>query len=62
MIKQDMKFTRLTRGGVKNAKMEFLIVYLGYNLIKYHRYRLKIEKKRQKELLNFKVMYIKNEI
>ncbi len=62
VIKQDMKFTRLTRGGVKNAKMEFLIVYLGYNLIKYHRYRLKIEKKRQKELLNFKVMYIKNEI
>ena len=44
------------------GKMEFLIVYLGYNLIKYHRYRLKIEKKRQKELLNFKVMYIKNEI
>lgn len=42
VIKQDMKFTRR---GLRNAKMEFLIICLGYNLKKYHKYRLKEEKK-----------------
>ena len=41
VIKQNMKFTRFTRRGLDNAKMEFLIVCLGYNFIKYHNYRIK---------------------
>lgn len=45
VIKQDMKFTRFTRKGLENTKMEFLIVCLGYNLKKYHKYRLREEKK-----------------
>lgn len=45
VIKQDMKFTRFTRRGLKNAKMEFLIVCIGYNLKKYHKYRLRQENK-----------------
>lgn len=50
VIKQDMKFTRR---GLRNAKMKFLIVCIGYNLKKYHTYRLKKEKGiKQKELLN----------
>lgn len=40
VIKQNMKFTRFTRRGLENAKMEFLLVCLGYNLKKYHHYRL----------------------
>ena len=53
VIKQDMKFTRFTRKGLKNVKMEFLIVCLGYNLRKYHKYRLRNEKEIQlKALLN----------
>ena len=51
VIKQDMKFTRFTRRGLKNAKMEFLIVCLGYNLRKYHKYRLRSEKEKRKKLL-----------
>lgn len=46
VIKQDMKFTRFTRRGLKNTKMEFLLICLGYNLRKYHHYRLR---KKQKE-------------
>jgi transposase len=53
VIKQDMKFVRFTRRGLENAKMEFLIVCLGYNFKKYHNYRLRKEKEsRQRELLN----------
>lgn len=53
VIKQDMKFTRLARRGLRNTKMEFLIVCIGYNLKKYHKYRLKEERHiKQKELLN----------
>lgn len=53
VIKQDMKFTRFTRRGLSNAKMEFLIVCLGYNLKKYHKYRLRNERKtQQKEVIN----------
>ena len=51
VIKQDMKFTRFTRKGLENAKMEFLIVCLGYNLIKYHRYRLNQDKENGKKAL-----------
>ncbi|WP_172473115.1 transposase, partial [Thomasclavelia cocleata] len=45
VIKEDMKFTRFTRRGIENVKMEFLLVCIGYNLKKYHKYRLKKEKK-----------------
>ncbi|MCR1961194.1 transposase [[Clostridium] cocleatum] len=44
-MKEDMKFTRFTRRGIENVKMEFLLVCIGYNLKKYHKYRLKKEKK-----------------
>ncbi len=44
VIKQNRKFTRFTRRGLENTKMEFLIVCIGYNLKKYHRYRLKENK------------------
>lgn len=39
-IKQNAKFTRFTRRGLKNVKMEFLLVCLGYNLRKFHQFRL----------------------
>ena len=53
VIKQDMQFTRFTRRGLTNAKMEFLIVCLGYNLKKYHKYRLRQEKEnKQKSFVN----------
>ena len=45
VIKQDMKFTRFTRRGIKNTRMEFLLVGIGYNLRKYHNYRIKNKKK-----------------
>lgn len=38
-IKQNSKFTRFTRKGLKNVKMEFLLVCIGYNLRKFHQYR-----------------------
>ena len=45
--------TDYTRRGLKNTKMEFLVVYLGYNLSNFHKYSLKIEKSTQsKGLLN----------
>lgn len=44
VIKENMKFTRFTRRGLKNAKMEFLLVCIGYNFRKYHQYRLKTRK------------------
>ena len=53
VIKQNMKFVRFTRKGLKNAEMEFLIVCLGYNFKKYHNYRIRKEKEnRQKALIN----------
>ena len=39
VIKQDFKFTRFSRKGMKNVKMELLLVCLGYNLKKYHLFR-----------------------
>lgn len=47
VIKQDMGFTRFTRRGMENVKMEFLLVCIGYNLKKYHKYRLRKEKERK---------------
>lgn len=41
VIKQDFQFTRFTRRGMKMVKMEFLLVCLGYNLKKYHLFRLR---------------------
>lgn len=41
VIKQDMGFTRFHRKGLKNVKMEFLFVCMGYNLRKYHCWRLR---------------------
>ena len=45
VIKQDMRFTRFTRRGLKNTRMEFLLVCIGYNLRKYHNFRIKNKKK-----------------
>lgn len=45
VIKEDMGFTRFRRRGMKGVTMEFLLVCLGYNLKKYHMYRLRQEKK-----------------
>lgn len=47
VIKQDMGFTRFTRRGMENVKMEFLLVCIGYNFRKYHKYRLRNEKERK---------------
>ena len=41
VIKQDVGFTRFHRKGMKNVKMEFLLVCLGYNLKKFHLYRIR---------------------
>ena len=47
VIKEDMCFTRFSRRGMKNAKMEFLLVCLAYNFRKYHHYRLRSEGKKE---------------
>ncbi|WP_143050750.1 transposase, partial [Thomasclavelia cocleata] len=40
-------FTRFTRRGIEKVKMEYLLVCTGYNLKKYHKYRLRETKKQQ---------------
>ncbi|MCF0259545.1 MAG: transposase [Erysipelotrichaceae bacterium] len=40
VIKQDFKFTRFSRRGIRGVKMEFLLVCLGHNLKKYYIYWL----------------------
>lgn len=40
VLKQNMNFTRFTRKGKENVKMELLLICLGYNLRKYHQYRM----------------------
>ena len=40
-IKEDMGFDRFHRRELKTVKMEFLMVCLGYNLRKYHSWRLR---------------------
>lgn len=41
IIKQDFKFTRFSKRGMKNVKTEFLLVCLGYNFRKYHINKMK---------------------
>lgn len=38
-IKQNALFTRFTRKGMKNVEMEFLLVCLGLNFRRYHKFR-----------------------
>lgn len=40
VIKQDRLYTRIKRRGIKNVEMEIFKVYIGYNLMKFHRYHL----------------------
>ena len=40
VIKQDRLYTRIKRRGLENVEMEIFKVYIGYNLMKYHRHRL----------------------
>ena len=52
-LKENDKFTRFTRRGLKNVKMEFLLVCIGYNLRKYHQYRMeKLQRPSKKWELN----------
>jgi hypothetical protein len=52
VIKQNMRFTRFHRRGMKNVKMEFLLVCLGYDLMKYHCWRMKRHQLDSPYLLN----------
>ena len=52
VIKQNMKFTRFMRRGMKNVKMEFLLVCLGYNFRKYHYFRLQNRHNNINNLMN----------
>jgi len=52
VIKQDFGFTRFHRKGLKNVKMEFLLVCLGYNLKKYHLNRIRRMKENPLGLLS----------
>lgn len=48
-LKENAKFTRFTRRGMKNVKTEFLLVCIGHNLRKFHQYRMeKIERPSKK--------------
>lgn len=40
VIKQGRIYTRIKRRGMENVEMEIFKVYIGYNLMKYHRYRV----------------------
>lgn len=40
VIKQDRIYTRIKRRGIENVEMEVFKVYIGYNLMKFHRYRI----------------------
>ena len=52
VIKQDFGFTRFHRKGLKNVKMEFLLVCLGYNLKKYDLSRIRRMKENPAGLLS----------
>ncbi|KRN45642.1 hypothetical protein IV49_GL001976 [Kandleria vitulina DSM 20405] len=52
MLKEDRGFTRFSRRGLDNAKMEFLLVCLGFNLRKYHHWYRKKCKEKVKSLSN----------
>lgn len=51
-LKQNYNFTRFTRRGLENVKMEFLLICLGHNLRKYHQYRLEKLSKPSKQLVS----------
>lgn len=36
VLKEDFKFRRFKRRGIKNVKLEFMLLSIGYNLSKYH--------------------------
>lgn len=38
VMKQDRKYARIKRRGLENVEMEVLKYFIGYNLMKYHRY------------------------
>lgn len=38
VIKQDMKFTRFHRKNLRNTRMEFMLICLGYDLLKYYQH------------------------
>ena len=40
IIKKDRIYIQIKRRGLENVEMEIFKVYLGYKLIKYHRYRI----------------------
>ena len=52
VIKQNFGFTRFHRKGLKNVKMEFLLVCLGYNLKKFHLARIRKLKENPLNLLS----------
>ena len=52
VLKEDRGFTRFSRRGLDNAKMEFLLVCLGFNLRKYHHWYRKKCKEKVKSLSN----------
>ena len=41
VIKQDRYYTRIKRRGIENAELEVLKMIIGFNLQKYHLYRLR---------------------
>ena len=47
VIKEDMKYRRISRIGIENVETEFKLVCIGYNLMKYHN-----KKKRKIKVLN----------
>jgi hypothetical protein len=52
VLKEDRGFTRFSRRGLDNAKMEFLLVCPGFNLRKYHHWYRKKCKEKVKSLSN----------
>jgi len=47
VIKEDMKYRRISRKGIENVRVEFKLICLGYNLMKYHN-----KKYRKTKILN----------
>ena len=40
VIKQTRLYTRIKRRGLENVEIEIFKLYAGYNLMKFHNYRL----------------------
>ena len=47
-IKQDFEYVRLHRRGESGVKVELSLVCIGYNIRKYHNYKIR-DKKREKQ-------------